>query len=218
MIKRALLGLLLSLVCTGAAWAHDPNHVEGSGRIITDKREVADFTRVELDGAFDTVITCQEKKKLEITGDDNIVPLIKSEVRDGQLHVYSEKSFSTRKMLKVTIGLQTLERLAVSGANDVAVDKVKSGALQIDAGGSSTITVAGKARTLASELSGAATLHAGKLEAEEVSVNISGAGNAEVYASKALDAQILGAGSVVYGGNPKDVSRQVLGAGSIEPR
>jgi len=218
MLKRSLFVLLLGLLFAGTGWAHDSNHVEGSGIVVTAKRTVADFSAIQLDGAFDTVVTCQEKKRLEITGDDNIVPLIKTEVKDGLLHVYSEKSFSTRKMLKVTIGMQTLDKLAASGANNVSVEKVKSGELQIDADGSSTITVAGKAKSLGSELSGAATLQAAKLEAEEVSVNISGAGNAEVYASQKLDAQIMGAGSVVYGGNPKDVSRNILGAGSIDPR
>lgn len=218
MLKRALVGLLLSLFCAGMGWAHDPNHVEGSGKIVTDKRVVADFSAIELDGAFDTVVVCQEKKRLEITGDDNIVPLIKTEVKDGVLHIYAEKSFSTRKMFKVVIGMQTLDKLAVSGANEVSVEKVKSGRLRLEADGSSTITIAGRAGSVSSDLSGAATLQAGKLEAEDVSVNISGAGNAEVYASQKLDAQIMGAGSVVYAGNPKDVSRQVLGAGSIEPR
>jgi hypothetical protein len=218
MWNRSLLYLLLGLLCAGPCRAHDPNHVEGSGVMVTVKREVADFTNVQLDGAFAATITCQGKKQVEITGDDNIVPLVKTEVKEGLLHVYAEKSFSTKQLLKVAIGMQVLDKLVVSGANDVQVDKVKSAALQIDASGSSIVTVTGKVKSLSSELSGAANLNAGKLEAETVGINISGAGNADVHASQKLDARIMGAGAVVYGGNPKDVSRQVMGAGSIEPR
>lgn len=218
MFNHFLFTFVLGTLLAGSALAHDPEHVEGSGHVITERRQVADFSQVEIDGAFDTSISCQENTLLDITADDNIVPLILTEVRDGRLRVYSEKSFSTKKMLKVTIALQKLEQLEVSGSNNVTVRKVNSDALHLNASGSSTIIAEGQVTGLLSDLSGAATLHAMDLKADDVSVDISGAGNAEVYASKSLKAQILGAGSVVYDGNPEAVSRNILGAGSIEPR
>ena len=59
---------------------------------------------------------------------------------------------------------------------------------------------------------------AGGLKAENVRITVSGAGDAEVYASKSLHAVISGAGDVVYDGNPADVQREISGWGEVSPK
>ena len=64
-------------------------------------------------------------------------------------------------------------------------------------------------------MSGAGNVSAGDLKAKDVDVTMSGAGNANVYASNKLDATISGAGSVTYAGDPPTVNKNVSGIGSI---
>ena len=51
--------------------------------------------------------------------------------------------------------------------------------------------------------------------AENVKVEISGAGDADVYASVKLYVRASGAGSVIYKGNP-GINQSISGAGSVK--
>ena len=67
--------------------------IKGSGTIKTEKRELGAFTSVETTGAYEIQITCQQRQSLEIEGDDNILPIIRTEVRDGVLHISNEQNY-----------------------------------------------------------------------------------------------------------------------------
>jgi Putative auto-transporter adhesin, head GIN domain len=74
----------------------------------------------------------------------------------------------------------------------------------------------GQTRDFRLRLSGAGKARCYDLMSENTSVDISGAGSAEVFASVALDADVSGAGSVRYKGNAARVNQQVSGAGSVK--
>ena len=80
--------------------------------------------------------------------------------------------------------------------------------------GASETTLRGKAENFDIELSGASDLQAEKLKTKHTSVDISGAGNAKVFAKKTLKVEVSGAGSVKYKGNPK-ITKDISGAGSV---
>jgi hypothetical protein len=67
-------------------------------------------------------------------------------------------------------------------------------------------------------MSGAGELDAKELHAYNVNVSISGAARADVYATEHLEASVSGAGNVNYYGDPKDVSEDTSGAGSISKK
>jgi hypothetical protein len=49
-------------------------------------------------------------------------------------------------------------------------------------------------------------------------LSLIGASDADVSVSDALDVSITGAGKLSYAGNPKSISKNILGAGSIRQR
>src|SRR3712207_1838364 len=59
--------------------------VNGSGNLISETRQVAGFSAVDLDGVGELNIQQGSTESLLIEGDDNIVPLITSTVRNGRL-------------------------------------------------------------------------------------------------------------------------------------
>ena len=65
-------------------------------------------------------------------------------------------------------------------------------------------------------MTGAGKAHCYELLSETTKVDISGAGDADVFASVKLDAQVSGAGSVTYKGGATNVAQQVSGAGSVK--
>jgi hypothetical protein len=187
----------------------------GSGVSKTEKREVPSFDSIEASGALDIEIVCQKEPSLEIEGDDNLVPLLKTEVRGGTLYINSEKSFSARKGIRIRITTANIQKISSSGASNFQVSNIKNEKLRIQNSGATNVNLSGQTVALELELSGASKADTEKLIAERVTVNLSGAGKANVYASDELNADVSGAGSVTYSGDPKTVNRNVSGVGSI---
>ena len=88
-MKKTLLLMSLLLLTSLAAGCHNGilNRVSGSGNRQKQKRNVASFNSISYNGAFDVDIVCQQPVSLEIEGDDNILPLVGTEVSNNVLHI-----------------------------------------------------------------------------------------------------------------------------------
>ena len=89
---------VLSLVLLAAPTFGPPkDQVVGTGNSATETRELAEFDEIEFRVAGDFTVTIAEKPTpLVIEADDNILPLITTEVVEGRLIVDSEKPFKTK--------------------------------------------------------------------------------------------------------------------------
>ncbi len=215
-MKKTILFLSLALLVLGGC-RHFGN-ATGSGTMKLEKRDVPAFSAVNISGAYDVEIVVQKEQSLEIEGDDNLLPLIKTEVKNGVLSINNEKSFSTKKALRVRISVQNLDAISTSGASEFTVTNVKSDEFNIEASGAGSIEISGETKTLEVGMSGAVGLDAKDLKAQKVTVTTSGAASADVYASEELRASVSGAGNVDYYGDPKTVSEDTSGAGSISKK
>jgi hypothetical protein len=214
-MKKATLFLSFALlILSGCKFGG----VTGSGASKVDKRSVPAFTAVDISGAYEVEIVAQKEQSFEIEGDDNLLPLIKTEVRDGVLVVKNDKSISSKSKLRLRIAVQKLDGIETSGASDIVATNVKSDEFKIGTSGASELKISGEAKTLSIDSSGAGTIDTKDLHAEKVNVTLSGAATAEVYASEELSASVSGAGNVDYYGNPKNVREDKSGAGAITKR
>ncbi len=210
--------LFLSLTLLMLSWGCKFDHIAGSGTMKLEKRSVPTFTAVHINGAYEVEIVAQKEQSLEIEGDDNLLPLIKTEVKNGELEIGNEKAFSTKHKLHVRISVQNLDGIHTSGASNFVATGIKSDAFKIETSGASEFKLSGEVKTLSIESSGAGSIDAKDLRAEKVDISSSGAATADVYASEELSASVSGAGSVDYYGNPKTVKEDKSGAGSITKR
>ena len=192
--------------------------LQGSGVRKTETRDLASFKSIESDGAFDIEVNCQKSLSLQIEGDDNILPLIKTEVRDGVLHIGSPKAYSTRQPVAVRIALPSLESIANNGAGSVRISNLKNEAFEIHSTGATSLNAAGQAKSVKIETSGAGTIDTSDLHAEAAAVSISGAASVDVYATDQLEVNVSGIGRVTYSGNPKTVKKNVSGVGSVSAK
>jgi hypothetical protein len=211
-MKKATLFLsLMLLMLSGCKF----NKVSGSGAMKLDKRSVPAFKSVDISGAYEVEIVAQKEQSVEIEGDDNLLPLIKTEVRNGVLAISNEKSLSTRNKIRVRISVQQLDGIETSGASDVVATNVKSDQFKIGSSGASDLKVSGEAKSVSIDSSGAGDIDTKDLRAEKVNVSSSGAATAEVYATEELTASVSGGGNVSYYGDPKTVKEDKSGAGTI---
>ena len=75
----------------------------------------------------------------------------------------------------------------------------------------------GTTEQLDATVSGSGQAGLDQVEASAVRAVVSGSGQIIVTATQSLDASVPGHGSVVYGGNPSDVTKSVTGSGAITP-
>jgi hypothetical protein len=73
-------------------------------------------------------------------------------------------------------------------------------------------------KSLEVTVSGVGDANLRELQAEDVTVTVSGTGGAAVYASKSVDATVSGVGDIDVFGNPDAVSQVTSGVGSITIR
>lgn len=215
-MKRAIALLALVAALGGCQLFH--KGPSGSGKIKVEKRSVSGFKAVNVSGAYEMEIVAQQEPGLEIEGDDNLLPRVRTEVKDGVLDIYNDESYSTKTAIRLRISVPQLDGVSTSGASDIVVSNVKSDDFNVSTSGAGTLKISGFAKALDLQISGAGQVDTKDLRAERVSVNSSGAAEADVYASEDLRVSASGAGTVNYYGDPKNVSENVSGGASISKK
>lgn len=216
------------------------NVTRGSGKVTTENRAVNDFRSVVLAGVGDMTIMQSDSESLTITAEDNLIPLITSEVKNGVLTVgvkpgLAETSILPTQPIKYELHVKNLDSLELSGAGNITAPALKTENLKLDSSGAGAITlnqldlknliatlsgagalkVNGQGDSQSITLSGLGAYEAGDFKTKTASVNISGAGGATVWATDALDGKISGAGGISYYGSPQ-VRQSISGVGAIK--
>src|SRR5262249_55133991 len=146
MKKPALVSVcFLGCLILFASGCHFNYHqVAGSGNRQTQKRDVAPFSSIASLGAFEITVVSQKPVSLEIEGDDNILPLISTEVSNNVLHIKTAQNYSTHEPIKVRLAVPNLEGMSVTGAGKVSITGVKNEKFELNANGAPNISVEGE--------------------------------------------------------------------------
>jgi hypothetical protein len=192
-------------------------HVAGSGKRVIEKRELPAFNSITTEGAFDIEIVCQKDQAVQLEGDDNILPLVETEVSNNVLHIRPRRPYQVNESIVVKITVPTLNAISATGAGKINVVGLKSEELVLNVSGAPSVMVAGETKALNIDASGAARIDTHKLKAEHVIVDSKGVSKIELYASKRLVVTISGPSQVAYEGDP-ELSQTIHGPGSLVKR
>lgn len=210
MFRILMLAVTLSMLALPAC-----SGVKGSGSSKTEAREAGKFSAIEVGGAVTLDVTVGRSPSVQVSGDDNIVPLIKTEIQGDRLVVQSTKPYRTKLPLKVTVSMPVLTLVSLSGAAKLTVRGVAGDSLQVKLNGAAKATLEGTIGKLELTGSGACDVDAAELHAGSAMVEISGAGKADVSVVEKLMVKISGAGKVRYKGKPQ-VTKEIDGVGKVE--
>jgi hypothetical protein len=222
--ESAMLLLISHLLCGTLAWSLfsiggcayvSPNTIQGSGVAKTETRDVGAFSRIDSTGSADVIVTIGDKQSLTVEADDNILPLIDTEVKGDKLVISSHDSYSPRTDIKITITVPKLDEASVRGSGTIKASGVDAQDFKTQLTGSGDISLEGKATSLKATVTGSGSLDASKFTVGDADVRVSGSGDARINASKSLNASVSGSGDVQYSGNPSAVERHVSGSGSV---
>jgi hypothetical protein len=187
----ALAGCALSIMHGGSVLGPS---VRGSGNLVTDVRHVGSFSKVDAGQALEIVYTAASSPKCELSGDDNVLALITTEVKDDTLIIRSDQSFSTARPVRVTIASERLSAANIHGAATFDATGVNAESFLVGASGASKVTLNGSVRGLEMHLSGASTLTAQSLSGDQVRGELSGASDAHLSGNaEQVDLKLSGA-------------------------
>lgn len=239
-MKQVIVYSLVTLVITimGASCRRDRFWVRGEGPSVTNTRTTSNFNSVSLSLDADVEIFYDSVCKLEITGQQNILNLITTDVVNGVLEVELKRHATLGKHEQVTVKLHvpSLNSIAISGSGNITSNGVDCESLDARISGSGDINFNGSiANSLDAHISGSGSMNfnsnnaclnakynisgsgninAEWLKADYVEARISGSGDQKIYAEKQLDVKISGSGDVAYRGNAS-VSASISGSGKL---
>lgn len=190
----------------------------GSGNIGQETRTLGAFNAIDVGGKFTVESVRGDNYSVSIEADDNLIPLIETEVSNGTLSISSKRRLRSDNAIKIRVISPAIESIEASGASTVDIADPSEKGLNIETSGVARVTASGRTQTLKIDMSGASKVFAYELEADRVTVNGSGASRAETTATVSLNSDLSGASKVSYGGSPKDVRTEASGAAKVAAR
>jgi hypothetical protein len=219
--------------------------------MIKENREVSVFSRIHLKGVARLLISQGAEQKVIVEAEDFVLNRIRMDVVDGCLVIDIGRDWMERisagfdflgaNRITITVVVQKLDALEISGAGDIEVNDLKSEDFDLRLTGASSVIfkelhatrfsaempgagkleLKGKVDEQSVSLTGAGNYDAHRLESRKARVKLTGVGSAQVWVTGELELAITGVGSIEYYGNPS-VRQSVTMLGSVramgEPR
>jgi putative autotransporter adhesin-like protein len=237
-MKQILLLAISATVIFSSCREIFAKRIRGNGNIVTKERTISNFNSVRLSGGNIDVYASQDSTPgVKIVTDENLQEYVEVDVNGNDLHIHPREGFNlkSKERIKVYVSAPAYKEFESSGAGHIYSEgkitstepltfnlsgstdiKMNVDAPKVSAtlSGAGNIDLQGQTKDFDVSVSGSADIRCFNLRAENVQVSISGAGDAEVFASVKLNAHVSGAGDIRYKGNPQ-VSEDRSGAGSI---
>ncbi len=218
-LSLAVVGALLAAACGDVGHGR----TAGSGHIVTEQRDFAEFTALDVKNIFDIEIVQSDSFSVTITADDNVQERVEVSQDGEELKIRLERRRYHYITLKVKIAMPVLTGLNLDGLSRVTVTGFKSsqdfhldlseasslsgsmeaGDVVIEASDASAVTLAGSASTLTLDASGRSRVDLADFSVNEASVELSGLSRATVSALERLDpVDLSGDSRLEYLGDP----------------
>ena len=191
------------------------NSIKGSGNIISENRALTNFSSINLIGSIDVNIHSSDEYHCTVIGDDNIIPYIITEVVNNSLQISINKNYSSTEVLEVNVNASDYDEVSISGSGNINIIDFKNDNLSLNISGSGDITTNGEVQTLIAKISGSGDIISRELISKYATITINGSGDAKIWASDSISAQINGSGNIEHYGNPINITSKINGSGNI---
>ena len=213
--------------------------VRGSGNVISEDRDVSGFSKISFSGSGTLYIEQGEKESLTIKAEDNLIPLIKTEISGNTLSIGNKlgTSIMPTKSMEFYLKVKDLDSISVSGSGSincsglvtddlsiktsgsskVDLSNMETTRININSSGSSSYNLEGTTDSQDIKTSGSVKYFAGKLKSNSCVIDSSGSGQLEVNVSDNLDIKASGSTNITYIGNPT-ITQKISGSATISSK
>lgn len=194
-IFLSLIGLAM-LITSGCGIAV----VQGSGEVISESRQVSDFSNLTLALDGEVILTQGKAESLTIEAQENLLGHIVTEVRGDTLWIGHKTvpgpMLRTNHPIKFYVSMPDIHSLKISGSGSISTEQIETSELTLKVSGSGDLVI-------------------GQLETTTVKNNISGSGTISIDALTAtqMDTKISGSGRCNLSGTVLEQGLNISGSG-----
>jgi hypothetical protein len=236
-MKLIKIGVLVLAIVSLSSCVWDVNlgHTNGNGNVVTEDREVADFTEVKGTSGIDVYLTEGNENKVVVEADENLMVQIETYVEDDRLIIRTEGSIGKAKAKKVYVTYTDLKKIiATSGADVIGQSIIKAETIMLEASSGadlevevfakkvyaetssgSGIKVSGKATSLRADASSGSDLNARNLLVVDCRADASSGADITVNVKEQLTTEVSSGADIKYYGNPSEISKNKSTSGSV---
>lgn len=233
-----VLTVLMFFALAGCINAQPWESVRGDHNVVRKERKAGAFDKLKVSSGIDVYLSQGSNESITVEADENLHEYIMTEIRNGELNVYTEVMIRDAERKRVHVTMKNIETVRTTSAGDVVGQtpvkaeelelsassagninlEIEADKVEIDISSSGDVTLSGRAREMDASLSSAGDLNAFELEVDEAEVSASSAGDASVSVKDKIVARASSAGEITYKGNPKYVDTHSSSAGGIHRR
>jgi hypothetical protein len=136
------------------------------------------------------------------------------QVEGDRIHLRGRDSHGRAK-LKIAVNAPGVTRFDLSGASDLRIVDYNQPSLTLDLSGATDVTASGQTEELRLEISGSGEADLGQLKARGANVDVSGAGEVTIAPSEWATLEVSGAGEINLLTRPARLETDISGVGTI---
>ena len=210
--SAVILTALLTVACEV-----DHDSVQGSGTVQSEERTVSGFDQILLEGSGDIFVEVGDTESLTIEAEDNLLPLLSSEVKGSRLELRTRESISPTQPIVYTIGALAFDGISIVGSGDLVAMNLDCDSFDASIAGAGNLDLTGQCGGLNLSITGSGDFTGEDFEVGTADIDIAGTGDVLVNATDELVVRISGSGDVEYLGDPS-TDIDIAGTGDVRGR
>ena len=235
-LTKIIVATVLSLLLLSCNFDATFGSINGTGNVISVERNITeDFTKIKTSRGLDVYLTQGDVVSLTVEADENLHDIIKTEVVNGTLKIYSDENIGRSESKKVRLTFKNISNIKSTSGSDVySTNTINVDDLEINStSGSdidlslntetltckstsgSQITLRGKTHSLNAKATSGSNIKAEDLQASSSHVSASSGAGITVNTKKELFAKASSGGDIKYYGNPEKVQKSDHVSGNI---
>lgn len=209
----------------------------------TQNRNVKDFNAIKVSTGIDLYLSMGNEESVKIVAEDDIIDNIKTEVKNGVLHIYMKQNnswfnWSGNKTRKAYVSVKELVALDASSGSDVETQntlegdklevKASSGSdvklalhvknFSIDTSSGSDARLSGRVKYLTAEASSGSDIDASDLESVVCTAKASSGSDISLTVTEEIHAKASSGADIVYYGKPATKDIDESSGGDVRQR
>jgi hypothetical protein len=157
--------------------------VQGQGPVTSETREVGAFSRIEASAGIRVVVRIGPSEAVEVTAQENLLPVIATDVRGDTLSIEASEDFTTLEPVTVTVVVPALDGITLSGGSQAVLNGLDAESLELRVRGGAQVTAAGSVGSVALHADGGATASLEALSVRVATVSMDGGATATLTVS-----------------------------------
>ncbi len=180
-MKRVILSTFVLMVALTGCYFDGPC-VVGTGPVISQIREIEDFSSVANTGSFEVFVLLSDNFRVEVQAQENLLPVIETYVSGNKLIIKTRNGtcIGPASPVVVNVTLPFIEELELTGSGKLELDRAEGGFFECVNTGSGQVRVDSVlAGSMVIGNSGSGTIFVDESFVDEVSIVQSGSGMIE---------------------------------------